>query len=347
MEMVSRTTLESMAGGCAARTRLGVVGLGLIWLRVHKPILERLQDVFQVVALCDTDEQRRLVAAQEFPETQIFTSASELIASPNVDAVLVLTPLALNAAVAGAALAAGKDVIMEKPIATSVVDGNNLIALARRMGKRIMVLEQLAYRTLDERLMEMLAAGVIGQVILWERIHHADPDPYQGEMRYDSTAWRKAGDFPLGALFDGGIHLIASLSRVFGAPETVYAAGQKFRQGYGDYDQVMMLLRYGGGLVGTFSFSNCMTSLHDHYVIHGREGVIVVERESITVKRPEQPDETIIVPGESYYERMWDHLSLAVRRGVDPDYTGEKALADVAVLTAVERSLKSGASQAP
>ncbi len=331
--------------GSAARVRLGVVGLGLIWLRAHKPILATLQDVFQVVALCDTSEQRRLTAAQEFPWAQVYSAASELLALPDVDAVLVLTPLALNAVIAKAALAAGKDVIMEKPIATSVAAGRELIELARRMGRRVMVLEQLAYRTLEERLMELLAAGVIGRAVFWERIHHADVDPQQGELRYDSTAWRKAGDFPLGALFDAGIHLIASLSRVFGAPESVYATGQKFRQGYGDYDHTTMTLRYSGGLVGVFSFSSCMTSLQDHYVIHGREGAILIERESIIVKRPDQSDQVLTLSAENYYERMWEHIVRALRQGVAPEYSAEKALADVATLEAVARSLKSGASE--
>ncbi len=284
--------------------RLGVIGLGLIWLRVHKPILETLSDTFEIVALCDSDAERRAAAVREFPAALVCAHADELLAAPQVDVVLVLTPLTLNAQMAAACLHASKDVIMEKPIGRSVTEGAELIASARRLGRRLMVTEQFGYRCEEEMLIELLAAKSIGEVILWQRVQHVDADGQQGAMRYDSAPWRKTADFPLGALFDGGIHRVAGLSRVFGAPQSVFASGRRLRPDYGAYHYVAAQFQYASGLVGMLSYSIHLTPLQDCYVLHGDAGVITVEQQRVTVKRIGQPDQVIELPVGHGFKRQ-------------------------------------------
>ena len=132
--------------------RLGVIGTGLIWLRTHKSILATLQDVFVPIAFCDVSEQRRVTIGHEFPHTLVFSDYHSMLAMPEVEAVLILTPIALNAPVAHAALLAGKHVIMEKPIARSVAEGAELVATARRSGRYLFVTEELAYRHTEDAL---------------------------------------------------------------------------------------------------------------------------------------------------------------------------------------------------
>lgn len=93
--------------------RLGVIGAGLIWIRTQQPILELMADAFVPVAFCDVREERRVAIAQEFPDARVLSDYHSLLELPEVEAVLVLTPIALNAPVAHAALRAGKHVIME------------------------------------------------------------------------------------------------------------------------------------------------------------------------------------------------------------------------------------------
>lgn len=322
--------------------RLGVIGLGLIWLRVHRPILETLADTFEIVALCDSDAERRAAAAREFPAALVCAQADELLVAPQVDVVLVLTPLTLNARMAAACLHAGKDVIMEKPIGRSVIEGAELIASARRQGRRLLITEQFGYRREEEVLSELLAARSIGEVILWQRVQHFDADGQQGALRYDSAPWRRAAEFPLGALFDGGIHRVAALSRVFGAPQSVFASGRRLQPDYGAYHHVAALFQYASGLVGMLSYSSCLTPLQDCYIIHGDAGVLTVEQRCVTLKRFGQPDEVIELPDESDYVRMWAGLVYALRSGNEPRYTAEMALREVAILEAVDRSISHG-----
>jgi predicted dehydrogenase len=327
--------------------RLGVIGTGLIWMRTHQPQLERLQDAFTPVAFCDLSEQRRAAVARAFPDAAVLGEHERLLALPEVEAVLVLTPIALNAPVARAALLAGKHVIMEKPIARSLAEGRELVEVARRSGRQLFVAEQLAYRRAEDALAEIIAAGEIGDLVMWNRVLHLDGDTAQGELRYDTTPWRKQPDFPLGAMFDGGIHLIASLSKVFGAPASVAASGTRLRPDYGEYDQVSALFRYAGGFSGLLSHSSYLRPAQNHFQISGSAGVIAVEQDRIVVERPEQPARVVELPEEDAYAAMWRALVRAFQGEEPAFYTPERALSDVATLVAVERSIKSGGAVVP
>jgi len=175
--------------------RLGVIGAGLIWLRRHQPTLATLQDAFMPVAFADPSEERRKQAAEAFPDATIVNSYQELLALPQVDATLILTPITLNAPVATAALLAGKDVIMEKPIARSVAEAAQLLAIANQQGRKFFVLEQMGYRHADEMLAQLIASGEIGDLAMWERVEHLEGDRETGPMSYASTQWPKTLTF--------------------------------------------------------------------------------------------------------------------------------------------------------
>lgn len=319
--------------------KLGVIGLGLIWQRVHKTFMTSDQTSFDPIAFCDLSEERRAATQAEFPDALVVADYQELLAQPEIEAVQVLTPIAYNAPVARAALLAGKDVIMEKPIARSVTEGKELLATAQQLGRRLIITEQLAYRHNDAQLAALLADGVIGEPILWERVQHLEADTGTGPMRYESTPWRKEANFPLGTLFDGGIHLIASLSRVFGAPASVAATGRKLREEYGEYDQVAMLFHYTNGMTGMLSHSSYLPAVKNYFYIHGTAGAISVDHDRLVIERRDG-SETIPLPTENAYASMWAAINEAYQQGEAPYYTPARALQDVAILEAVDQAIK-------
>lgn len=322
-------------------TRLGVIGAGLIWLRTHKAILATMPEAFVPVAFSELREDRRAALAAEFPSARIVSDYQELLALPEVDAVLILTPLPLNAPVARAALQAGKHVIMEKPIARSVVEGRQLIAMARESGRMLCVTEQMAYRTAEAQVAEMIASGEIGDLVLWECVQHLEGDPMSGPMSYASTEWRKQADFPLGTMFDGGIHLIAGLSTVFGIPSSIAATGKQLRPEYGEYDQISALFEYSAGFSGLLSHSSYLPPEQNHFVIFGTNGFITVEYQRLLVAARGRPVRTIELSDEDAYRSMWQALAKAFAEQREPYYTPERAVADVAILEAINQAIKS------
>jgi Oxidoreductase family, C-terminal alpha/beta domain len=134
------------------------------------------------------------------------------------------------------------------------------------------------------------------------------------------------------------------VTRVFGTPATVYAAGsRKFREGYGDLDQVTMLLRYESGLVGMLSHSDCLFEAQNHFHIHGSQGVISWAPDRIALQRPGLPERVIELPAENPYTTMWRALAAAWRAGAEPSYTAERALRDLMVIELVHQSITGGA----
>jgi len=322
--------------------RLGVIGTGLIWIRTHKPILQTIADAFAPVAFCDVREERRAAIAQEFPDAHVSSDYHSVLERAEVEAVLVLTPIALNALVAHAALLAGKHVIMEKPIARSVAEGRELIATARQSGRLLCVTEQMAYRHAEDVLAETIAAGEIGELVMWDRVQHLEADTATGPLRYESTPWRKQANFPLGTMFDGGIHLIAGLSKVFGIPGSVAAAGRQLRPEYGEYDHIAALFQYGQGVTGILSYSIYLPPERNHFHVYGTNGVITVERDQLVVEQRGQSARNIELQQENAYVNMWCALHQAFEKQRDSFYTPEKALHDVAILEAINQAIKTG-----
>ena len=319
--------------------RLGVIGAGLIWLRRHQPTLATLQDAFMLVAFADPSEERRTQAAAAFPDAAIVPDYQELLALPQVDAVLVLTPIVLNAPVALAALQGGKDVIMEKPIARSVAEAANLLTKAQQAGKRLYVLEQMGYRRAEEILAEVIASGEIGDLVMWERVEHLEGDKAVGPMSFASTLWRKEANFPLGTLFDGGIHVVAALTKVFGRPQHVWATGKKLREEYGEFDHVAMLFHYANGSTGMLSHSSYLSPDQNHFTVYGTAGTIVVEGRRLLVRKSGQEARVVELPEEDGNVNMWHALKDAFHQDCTPFYTGAKAMQDVLILEKVDQSI--------
>jgi predicted dehydrogenase len=110
------------------RVRLGIVGAGLVAQVAHLPELALLADRFDVVAVAEPDAATRAVVARRHGIRRTYASADELLEAGGLDAVLVCSPNATHAAVTLAALDAGLDVLVEKPLCLDVDDADRIVA---------------------------------------------------------------------------------------------------------------------------------------------------------------------------------------------------------------------------
>ena len=121
----------------AARLRIGVIGCGLIAQVMHLHYLRELADRFDIAALCDVSDERVRACAEDYGVPHIFARWQDLLAAP-LDAVLILTS-GSHAPIAIAAAAAGKHMLVEKPMCFSVAEGRAMIEAARSAGVTLMV----------------------------------------------------------------------------------------------------------------------------------------------------------------------------------------------------------------
>src|SRR5580658_7155101 len=129
---------ESICRGTPAVIGVAVIGLGNA-LAPHANSLMDLADRVRVVhAVARSGEQRRLTAERYgFPTSEDWVAA---IADPGIDAVMILTPTNAHLEIAEAAFAAGKHVLCEKPLETSVARSERLVVSGRRADRRLAVM---------------------------------------------------------------------------------------------------------------------------------------------------------------------------------------------------------------
>ena len=193
--------------------RLGVVGCGNV-LSAYRSVIDRLRarGLVEVTLACGRESQRASALASLRPG-RFTLEAAEVLTSAEVDVVLVLTPMSGHARLAQAALEAGKHVLLEKPLATTLEEGRALVALARHSPGHLVcapfTLLSPTFQTLSRR----LRAGDIGK-------------PCSARARYgwagpDWSDWfYKPGG---GCLFDLGVYCFTSLTGLLGPARRVLA----------------------------------------------------------------------------------------------------------------------------
>ena len=318
--------------------RIGIIGMGIIWETVHMPILGEMSDFFEITAFCARTEENLNRWRNKFPSAAPYTNYAELLKDKSVDAVLVATPINLNAAVALDSLNMGKHVFLEKPIALSYQSGMELREAEARSGKTVYLLEQAAYHPQIPAIKELIAAEEIGKLVSYERVSHFSIDD---AGPYADSKWRKDADFPLGLIFDAGFHDMAVLTCVFGLPHTAYSLGVNLRQGMGEYDHIMSIFSYDGEVNGMFSHSSFLCG-RGYFIIRGTEGTLFVEDSRLLVESKTGAKKEIETPVSDIYVRMWKCLAEAAQKGTQPFFPSSDAVEMLRVYDAMGRSLKSG-----
>jgi predicted dehydrogenase len=142
-------------------TTVGVVGLGY-W----GPNLARnFDDLAALTWLCDADPEARERIASRYPNTQLTANVDDLLADPNLEAIVVATPVPTHYPLAKRALEAGKHVLVEKPPAMHADEMDELVALAEERDLTLMPGHLLLYHPGVRKLKELIDAGELGDVL--------------------------------------------------------------------------------------------------------------------------------------------------------------------------------------
>jgi predicted dehydrogenase len=323
--------------------RLGIIGPGLIWQR-HEPQLLAHPEAFQIAAFAASSNRAREECARKYPAAPFTTDYREMLRSDGIDGVLVLTPIRLNAPVAIAALEAGKHVFLEKPMACSLADAAALLAAAERAGKRLEILEQDGFDVRWPAIRELLRSGAIGQVVTYDLVsHHYFDGTVGAPSEHGVTGWRKEADFPLGRLFDGGHHTLARLATIFGQPDSIFAAGTKLRPLHGEFDHVITVLHYSGGVRGCLNYGGYLPDRRNHLHVYGTDGVITLEgHDTLLIEGRDGSARSVALPTERSYTTMWGAITAAITRGDAVPYTWREALRELTTLLKIQESATTG-----
>jgi predicted dehydrogenase len=227
----------------------GLVGCGVI-AHTYAPALGGLEDA-RLVAVTDVDTAKgeQFAAENGVPHDP---DVEALLARPEVDVVCVCVPSGLHAEIGLAAAAAGKHLVVEKPIDIHLGAARRLIEGAAAAGVSLNVISQQRYNPGVQRAKALLDGGHLGAPLVV-----ATSVPwYRSAAYYNSAAWR--GTWALdggGAFMNQGVHYADLLCWLFGAPAVQAATCATLSHDIEVEDIALALLRFDGGAVGTLETS--------------------------------------------------------------------------------------------
>jgi scyllo-inositol 2-dehydrogenase (NADP+) len=213
---------------------VGLVGYGLAGAAFHAPLVQaepRLR--LHTVVTSRAAQVRR-----DHPGVRVVASADQLLQDPEVELVVVAAPNTVHHQLAGAALRAGRHVVVDKPFVVTTAQADELIALARTEDRLLSVFQNRRWDNDFLTVKRCLAAGLLGQVSTYiSRFDRFRPAPKGG--------WKEEALPGSGILYDLGSHLIDQALHLFGLPSTIMADVGTQRPEVAADDYVHLVLGYG------------------------------------------------------------------------------------------------------
>jgi predicted dehydrogenase len=166
-ESVSARWRSQLAGGPRDRRGRPRLGVGLVGLGYWGPNLLRglvEQPSIDIRYICDLDEQRLASFSRRYPGAAPTKRFEDLLEDPELGAVLIATPVFTHFDLAAAALAAGKHTFVEKPLAPSAAQAEDLIALAGEQGVRLMCGQTFLYSPPVKEVKRLIDTGELGDI---------------------------------------------------------------------------------------------------------------------------------------------------------------------------------------
>ncbi|MGE5342960.1 MAG: Gfo/Idh/MocA family protein [Candidatus Omnitrophota bacterium] len=203
------------------KLRFGIVGCGRI-LRKHADALTgKLNECAELAAVCDVQPQRAKAAGEKY-NVPYFNSYDEMLTSTDVDIVSVLTESGNHARhTIDIVNKYGKHIVVEKPMALSLEDADQMIRVCDERGVKLFVVKQNRYNLPVMRLREALIAGRFGKLVMgtvrvrWNRT----------QQYYDQDAWRGTWAMDGGVFANQASHHVDLLEWMLGRPVSVFAKG--------------------------------------------------------------------------------------------------------------------------
>jgi predicted dehydrogenase len=260
-----------------------MISVGLAGLGYWGPNLARnFDELTRLRWVCDLSPERRERFGRRFPSARQTADFDELLADPELDAVVVATPVITHHELARRALLAGKHVFVEKPPALSGSEADELCALAEERDLVLLPGHLLLYHPGVDRLKAIVESGQLGEVLyLYGNRQNL------GQIRKDENA-----------LWSLGVHDLSVILHLVGEePSEVWARGESFLNP-GVEDVVFCYLRFPSGVTAHMHLSWLDPHKMRKMTVVGRERMAVfddmeLERKlTIYEKAPEQPAET-------------------------------------------------------
>lgn len=325
-------------GSRSARSplRVGLVGYGLAGSVFHAPLIAATEDLALDTVVTSDPERQAQAVREHGPQIHTVADADALFARADaLDLVVIASPNRTHTALARRALDAGLPAVVDKPLAATAEEAEQLADRADACGLLLSAFQNRRWDNDFRTLRSLLDGGALGGVRRFEsRFERWRPRPKGG--------WRESGD-PAelgGLLYDLGSHLVDQALALFGPAVSVYAESDVRRPGAEADDDTFIALAHAGGVRSHLWMSAVAAQLGPRFRVLGSEAAYVkygLDPQEAALREGARP-----VPGEPWGaepESAWGTLGDTARQRAVPTLDGDYP----AYYAAVARALREGA----
>lgn len=195
--------------------RVGLIGFGMAGQAFHAPVIRGVPGLELACIL----ERRGTRAQEKYPQVRVARTLDELLADQAIQVCVIATPNDSHFDLAKKCLLAGRDVVVDKPLAPTLREAEELVGLAAECGRLITVYQDRRWDGDFGTVKKIVQSGRLGTIVEYECRY----DRFRLQPR--ENAWREKADQPAaGVLWDLGPHVIDQALVLFGEPRALTAS---------------------------------------------------------------------------------------------------------------------------
>lgn len=332
------------------KIKLGIIGLGMAWEKLHFPALQRLSDKFEIKAVCDNDIHKARSEAQKLglPSENAFDCHEKFLDTSSglgIEACAVMVPIENNYDVAKSVISHRKHLIAEKPFASTMEGAKELHDLSRSKNVNVLVAENWRYDESMRIIKDIIESGRIGNVVYFIDNYVTEFTKEMLGDGFSSREWRQHPEFSGGIFLDSGVHHIAKMRYLFGEVRSLYATGRPSESDFCPYSSINAMLTFDNCVTGHYSYSNIMRETQAPLVgmrIFGTSGEIYLEDKAcgyVNLSFKDGGREVIPYrPDQGYYNEYINFYD-ALTEGLDIEVDPEKEIGDISVIFDILKSI--------
>jgi predicted dehydrogenase len=310
--------------------KLGIIGCGIAARKLHYPALQKLKDKFEVEMVCNHTESKAKSFAEMLGGVKYVLDYHELLANPEIEAVLIILPIHLNYRVTLDSLKSGKHVLLEKPIASNLEEARKMLLFKKLYPQVKMVAENFRYKETFYRVHDIIKNGQIGKpyATVWNIFYQIKPD-----NQYAQTEWRINHQYPGGFITDGGVHNIAALRLLFGEIVQTNAFSKSVNPAIGKTDTFSMQFKTEQNVDGVLNlFFSPVGYEQNEFHIFGDKGSILIESNDILIKTLDGKEIRESIEDDGGYKNQLEDFYKAVRENTDNNSPFEESFRDFEII---------------
>lgn len=300
----------------------------------------------EIAGICDLNIDTATAMTKKYGGT-VYTDVDKAL-SQDIDFAVICTPSGTHAKLAIKVMEMGKNVVVEKPLALTVQDANNVLEIQKKTGRICAPISQLRFSDSYIKIKETLAKGELGTIVM-----SSLSMKYFREKDYYNSSWRGTKKMDGGELMNQGLHGVDVMCGLMGTPVSVSGKVATRYHNIEAEDTAVAHLMFKDGNIGTLDSSTAVKySKARRLEICGTKGLIVLEEDKITLAEGVDLEHDYsneyngssdpMNIGTGLHGRIYENIIAAFEGKENLYYTAEDAANTVKVICGIYESSETG-----